>query len=86
MYVNNVVASANDAGFDILFGSDYEPAGTLGSAFNTFIHEIAHLLSAPNFQNNDGATKSNGSLTDAALAAQQNNAGLIQQHCGSLIN
>jgi hypothetical protein len=87
MYVNGVGASAGDAGYDILFSvSNYNPGGTLGSAFATFIHEIAHLLKAPGFQNADGATNPDGTLTMGAQVAQQNNANLIEQHCGSTIN
>ena len=82
-YVLGVGASADDAGFDILFATSTQ-SGTSG--FNVYIHEIAHLLNAPGFQNNDGETNPDGSLTSAAQGKQTNNEQLIQQNCGSTIN
>jgi len=78
-------AVAGDAGLDILFAATDASLGLKG-VFAVSIHEIAHLLKAPGFQNNDGALDSSGNLTPAAQQAQTNNANLIDSKCGKTIN
>jgi hypothetical protein len=78
-------AVAGDAGLDILFASTDASLGLKG-VFAVGIHEIAHLLKAPGFQNNDGALDSSGNLTPAAQQAQTSNANLISSKCGKTIN
>jgi len=48
------------------------------------LHELAHLLDAPLFNQDDGQTNANGSLTQATIAAQKANATLLQQKCPNL--
>jgi hypothetical protein len=82
VYLQGIQAVAGDAGFGILFASS-TPGGTSG--FSTYIHELAHLLNAPGFNQADGSFNADGSPDAAATAAQAANQDLIQQNCGSTI-
>jgi hypothetical protein len=50
------------------------------------LHELAHLLEAPGFNQNDGRTNADGTPTQAAKAGQQANATPLQQKCPNLAN
>jgi hypothetical protein len=83
----NIAAVARDVGYSIIFnltGAYFN--SNLKQEFNILIHEIAHLVGAPDFNNNDGGTDADGNPTQAAKDAQAHNQELIDLNCGRTIH